>query len=301
MLVAKREPFELGAHDGVKAPAQHAPGTSRFTRALAIVQMLGALIAVPAGLGSAYTMYKTNYSPEATCQSLRAGIVAMFDRNVDAGTRRALVRRDVETFEQTCGAADPNATAAFKALLGVAAAPSATAARAAPPLPAPRKIETAGPVRSEPAPAPKAKPSPMRSAAAAPTPPALPAPAAAAPEEPMSDAAWLAAVRGALDNHGEQAKPAQAPPAPADTLRSLGEMTATQPLPPASPAAPALPPPASVAATPVPQVDSGDHPIPPAAIPDPPQPDPSRGPSRIGDLVSEIPFVGKSLADHITR
>lgn len=136
MLVAKRDPFELGAHDRPVPHAGAAPTVSRFTRTLNVLQLLGALIAVPVGIGSAYSMYQANFSAEATCKSLRVNIVRMLDKNADAGTRHMLVRRDVETFENTCGTVDPDATKAFKALLTAnrpaTPAVTATARRAEP-------------------------------------------------------------------------------------------------------------------------------------------------------------------------
>ena len=110
--------------------------------------MLGSLLAMPVGLGSAYSMYRANFSVEATCKSLRANIVSMLDKNVDAGTRHMLVRRDVEAFEHTCGTVDPDATTAFKALLAADKAPrrrdrgrSGAARAEAQPKPAVRKTE----------------------------------------------------------------------------------------------------------------------------------------------------------------
>ena len=41
----------------------------------------------------------------------------MLDKSTDASTLRMLVRRDVVTFETSCGAVDPDAVKAFKALL----------------------------------------------------------------------------------------------------------------------------------------------------------------------------------------
>ena len=98
-----------------------------LTRFVTAIQMVGSLLAVPVGIASAYSFYRANFSPEITCQSLRSGIVAMLDKSVDAATRRILVRRDVEAFEKACAAVDPDATAAFKALLAVekTAAPAA--------------------------------------------------------------------------------------------------------------------------------------------------------------------------------
>ena len=104
-----------------------------MVRFVTVIQMIASLLAVPVGIGSAYTFYRANFSPETTCQSLRNGIIAMLDKGADASTRRILVRRDVESFEKTCAAVDPEATAAFKALLAaeksrsVAAAPATKA------------------------------------------------------------------------------------------------------------------------------------------------------------------------------
>jgi hypothetical protein len=301
MLVAKREPFELGAHDRPVPQAEQAPMSSRFTRTLHILQMLGALVAVPAGLGSAYTMYKTNYSPEATCQSLRANLVAMLDRNVDASMRRALVRRDIEIFERSCGAADPDATAAFKTLLALDKARPAAAAPAATPPQQPQaavsKVETAPAAKAEPAPLAKAEPAPAPKAKQPRA--AAGASASAEPDTPMSDdAAWLAAVRSALANHQKHADPP--PAAPSSLGPPLGEMTPPPVLPAAPLAAPTLPPPASIAARPASSVDP-DRPVPPGAIPEAPPPDATKRRSRMGEFVSEIPFFGKALADHISR
>ena len=49
------------------------------------VQIVGSLLAVPLGLASGYSMYKANFAVDTTCQNLRANIVAMLDKNVDAG------------------------------------------------------------------------------------------------------------------------------------------------------------------------------------------------------------------------
>ncbi len=287
MLVAKRDPFELGAHDRPVPQAGAAPTGSRFTRTLNVLQLLGALIAVPVGIGSAYSMYQANFSAEATCKSLRVNIVRMLDKNVDAGTRHMLVKRDVETFENTCGTVDPDATKAFKALLTAnkpaTPAVTATARRAEPRLAIATK-----------------QPAAITTAPAAETEPAI--------RDAASDAAWLAAVRSALVNH--ERGPARAasaapvaPPSPAVPSRMLGELRTSTALPPAplAPlAAPALPPATAVAIAPAPQVDP-DHPVPPAEIPAAAPQDAARTPSRFGELVAQIPFVGKSLADRVSR
>ena len=119
MLVARRDPFHPGAHDAASSQGADVAGRGapRLARTVNMLQVVGSLLAIPVGLASGYSIYRANFSVETTCQSLRANIVAMIDKSVDAGTRRMLVRRDVESFEQTCGATDPDATAAFKALL----------------------------------------------------------------------------------------------------------------------------------------------------------------------------------------
>src|ERR1035441_3428856 len=130
MLVARRDPFHPGAHD---ASSSHGAdvvggGAPRLARTVSMLQVVGSLLAIPVGLASGYSIYHANFSDETTCQGLRANIVSMIDKSVDAGTRRMLVRGDVERFEQTCGASDPDATAAFKALLA-ADKPAAPIAR----------------------------------------------------------------------------------------------------------------------------------------------------------------------------
>ena len=284
MLVAKRDPFELGAPDRPVPHAGPTPAGSRFTRALNMLQLLGALIAVPVGIGSAYSMYQANFSAEATCKSLRVNIVRMLDKNVDAGTRHMLVRRDVETFENTCGTVDPDATAAFKALLAAdKVAPVASAAIA----PAQSQWQT---VVRKTEPMLKVKPQAAHVDANAPV----------QREASLSDAAWVAAVQTALAkrdrDHAPAASAAGAAPA-ALAPRPLDILPVTPAQPEPQMTAPALPPPAAIAPVATPQVDS-DHPVPPAAIPDAM---PARAPSRLGALVEQIPFVGQSLADRVSR
>ena len=294
MLVAKRDPFEFGAHDRPVPHAGAAPASSRFTRTLNVLQLLGALVAVPVGIGSAYSMYQANFSPEATCKSLRVSIVRMLDKNVDAGTRHMLVRRDVETFENTCGTVDPDATKAFKALLAAekATAPATTASvpRAEPQPPAVVR-------KAEPAPAVKPKPPAARAAAVVTEAPPVPH------EASVSDAAWLAAVRGALVSQerasASTAVPAAAAPTPLVAPHLLGQWRTAPELPAPPQAAPALPPPAAVAIAPEPQVDP-DRPVPPAAIPEMASA-PKEDRSRLNELVAQIPFVGKSIADRVAR
>ncbi len=97
--------------------AGHGVPRSRLSRFTGAVQLLGSLIGIPIGLVSAYSIYHSNFSVEASCQSLRANIIGMLDKKADAATLRALVRRDVVSFERDCAAVDTDAVTAFKTLL----------------------------------------------------------------------------------------------------------------------------------------------------------------------------------------
>lgn len=311
MLVARRDPpFHVDPHEAAPLnssvyPVARAP---RLTRFVTVIQLVGSLLAVPVGIASAYSFYRANFSPETTCQSLRSGIVAMLDKSVDAGTRRVLVRRDVEAFEKSCAAVDPDATAAFKALLDVEKA-SASAAAPAPTVPKVQHVETAPKeavrkVEQRPQAVPK---QPVANAPAAATEPAH-------RDAAVSDTQWLDAVRQALVTHKSEphkdesakARTAIEPAArqvPHEAVLSApipesGASVAPMPAPaPAS--APTLPPAISIAPPPARQVEV-DHPVPPAAIPDsmspPEKADEAKtdgqGHSRIRRWISEIPLLG---------
>ena len=114
-----------------------------------------------------------------------------------------LVRRDVEEFEKTCSAVDPDATAAFKSLL----AAEKSAAPAASPAPSTPKVQrTEAPPPKEPVRKPESRPQVTAKPPATNSAPVNPAPVAAAPAvtEPakrdpaVSDTQWLEAVRQAL-------------------------------------------------------------------------------------------------------
>ncbi|HEY0224403.1 MAG TPA: hypothetical protein VGC38_07825 [Pseudolabrys sp.] len=206
MLVANREPFHSGAHD---APPPRGLA-ARLGRAMSAMQIIGTLLAIPVGIGSAVTMYRANFSSESTCQTLRNNIVAMLDKSVDATTRHMLVRRDVEAFESSCRNVDPDATAAFKALL--AADKKAAAVTPAPP---PTPVATAPVRRIETKPEvavrktdPLALPGPKETAVKEPV--AKPSAAAAetaAVQRDASDVVWVDAVRRALGAPAPDAAP----------------------------------------------------------------------------------------------
>jgi hypothetical protein len=242
MLVAERDPFHPGAQ--TNASIKDPGAASRLARAMSVLQIAGTLLAIPVGLGSAYSMYKTNFSVEATCHSLRSNIVIMLDKAVDPATRHMLVRRDVEAFGQACGSVDPDATAAFKALLAadkktpVAVAVATRPAEAPPKLvvrqieiKAEPKVEAKAEAKAETKIENKTEPHPVVAAkpAVAPIPKAI----AVEPvheDAAASDAAWLGAVRQALVTR-------TAEPAPSATRQASAPVAAVEPAPPAATAA----------------------------------------------------------------
>jgi hypothetical protein len=307
MLVASRDPFHSEAQDA-SSPKDRG-SVSQLARAMTGLQIVGTLLAVPVGIGSAYSMYRANFSVETTCRSLRGNIVAMLDKGVDATTRHMLVRRDVEAFERTCGVVDPDATAAFKVLLAAEKTTTPVATAAARPVemraePATRKAESHPPVAAK---------------QTAEIPPKVTAQAAPAPREASSDTVWIAAVRRALVTHGAEPPPpaealkvtAVAPAPPAEPVKSSVVISASPAAPPilrairpsdevrvpaislapsAPTSAPALPPATSVAIAPAPQADDG-HPVPPESIPDTAKTE-EHTRSRLGELAAQIPLLG---------
>ena len=313
MLVARRDPpFHVDA-DNAPPPQESgylAAKASGLTRFVTAVQMVGSLLAVPIGIASGYSFYRANFSPETTCQSLRSGIVAMLDKGVDATTRRVLVRRDVEEFEKTCGAVDPDATAAFKTLLA--------ADKPAIPVETIPAQNEQSPSRADARPKENVRKSEQRLQAAVKQPSIAVTPTAPEPgrrDLAVSDAQWLDAVRQALVTHKpesrsvDSAKPQSPIPVVQPTAREAAlpapatapAAAAPAPAPAAPSAAPALPPPLTLAPPPSRRVDS-DHPVPPGSIPDaPPPPDAAQpdehGRSRIGKWISAIPLLG-SVVDN---
>jgi hypothetical protein len=337
MLVARRDPFHPGAHDTLLpegGAAAHAVGVlPRLARTMSVLQMVGTLLAVPLGIASFYSMYRANFSVETSCQNLRANIVTMLDKSVDVRTRHMLVRRDVLAFEQRCGSVDPDATAAFKALLAQDTAPVAAAPVRrveAKPAEGARKVELRGETKTETKTEAEAK-SEAKSEAKVET-------KTVQREAAVSDAAWLAAVRGALTTHAAEpvqidetaetapAKPALAvvPPIPQPIAHDVPVIVQVPaplpvglpaPLPAATASAPVVrhEPVAAVAAPvpgmqpawnvpPVPAVAADiDHPVPPAYIPVIAPVAGETGttaphePSRLGGLIAQIPFIGSMI------
>jgi hypothetical protein len=326
----RREPtFHSAAHDDPRFGGQSerhdgtypsgaaiphaATSASGLTRLVSTVQIVGSLLAVPLGLASGYSIYRANFSPETTCQALRSNIIGMLDKNVDATTRRMLVRRDIEAFEQNCGAVDPDAHAAFKTLLAVPVAAKVAA------LPKPRVV--AKPAEIKPVAAVEHKPEQKvaskseskiesKTEAKPEAKPVLKAALEEADDRAASDARWLAAVRQALvtkdTERAARAAPAQVEPAkaPRVVLQPAWNVTAPAVVPPevAARALPIQPQPlAQPMAVPQGRVSDADHPVPPAPIPaiapvvgNDPAGGEATG-SRLGTWIAQIPLVGRVI------
>jgi hypothetical protein len=317
MLVARRDPplHAEAAHD----PRIYGHPVRHTSRLMSAVQVISTLVAIPVGLASVYSIYHSNFTVEARCETLRGSIISMLDKSTDASTLRMLVRRDVVTFETSCGAIDPDAVKAFKALLAAKVEPKAAPKAAEPPKqvvhePAPKPVELARPA------------APPKLAPLAPVVEAKPAeikPTEIKPAEPKpvrrdaetSDANWINSVRDALthspahDDAVDASAPAEiaTPAVSAPPPRVLGQLPVMSQPPAASPGlaappaiAPALPEPVPVAAAPAP-APAADHPVPPAAIPDAqPGAQPlakSAEPKSSHSWLAKIPLVNRVVGD----
>lgn len=326
-LAARREPtfHSVGRADDHHAPApaihpgQPIKAASHFTRFISGFQAISTLIGVPLALASGYTLYRTNFAPDTTCANLRASIVSMLDKNVDAATRRMLVKRDVEAFEASCGAVDPDAHAAFKTLLSVDKA-VAQAAPVAKPVPKAAVVtkdvakdipkdeaKKAEPAKENAKEAVKAELRPAiveKKSVAAVSEPEVAAPATL-DAAPMSDSRWLDAVRHALKTE---------PPAEGDERAAVRKVVNQDPVVPNKPGEPVLNPGWTVTPPPVQPVAQGvaaplppavavsdpqravpadpNRPVPPAAIPAAQY---SNNGTNGGSWVAQIPFVGRII------
>ena len=220
MLVARRDPpFQSGAHDARMRPACTLATPRSPTRFMTALQVIGSLLAIPVGLASAYSIYHANFSAEAQCQSLRANIIAMLDKSADASTLRMLVRRDVEVFETTCGAVDPDAVAAFKMLLAAQDGGAGAGRRDC--------AAAAGGARAGACQSNRPKPAEPKAARRWPKPKPVQRDAAA------SDANWIASVREALIHYSSRSSADAALIPPRNGLRRpVVQPVAPQPLVP---------------------------------------------------------------------
>ena len=95
------------------------------------VQIAAALVAIPAAFAGVYSVYRSYFSHDVECHSLRSGILATIDRNSSPEVRHSLLpllRRDVAEFDKKCGHVDPEARIIFQAtILQLEPSPRATA------------------------------------------------------------------------------------------------------------------------------------------------------------------------------
>ncbi|MEI9805816.1 MAG: hypothetical protein WDN48_17210 [Pseudolabrys sp.] len=94
MLVANRDPYRHGTPDN---PSPQATG-SRLARTMSALQIVGTVLAIPVGIGSAYSMYRANFLgrnhlPEPARQHRRHARPAR--RGIDAAYAGAPRRRDL--------------------------------------------------------------------------------------------------------------------------------------------------------------------------------------------------------------
>jgi hypothetical protein len=190
------------------------------------LQLIGAALAVPAGVAGVYSAYHSYFSPEVRCQEMRNSTLVTLEKNIPAEAKRALLHTDVGQFQAKCGDVEPETAMVFQVALQELEKPAAA------PAPAPK-----------PAQKPQARPAGAPALAAASTTPAPPpantAPAVAAP-------AWPAAAPSVPTSPAPPAPPAPHAAAPAP-----------QPAAPAiPPAAPAMQPAARPSLAPGPAIAS---------------------------------------------
>jgi hypothetical protein len=87
-----------------------------WTKLTRTVALCGALLALPIGAAGLYTLLQTVRSAEASCQALRISILATLEQDIDAGTKRTLVHKDLTEFERSCALRDPEARAVYAAM-----------------------------------------------------------------------------------------------------------------------------------------------------------------------------------------
>jgi len=78
-----------------------------------ISQIAAAALGFPAAAAATYSAYQTYFSAEVACHRLRTAIIVSLERNLRTETKRALLRKDVTDFNNTCGESDPDARAVF--------------------------------------------------------------------------------------------------------------------------------------------------------------------------------------------
>lgn len=94
-------------------------GNFRFLRDFSLdkhiklLQLLGALLAIPAGAAGTYAVYRSYVAGGVDCPALRTTIIATMDRNIAPDAKRTLLKEDVGKFDQHCADQDPEARVIF--------------------------------------------------------------------------------------------------------------------------------------------------------------------------------------------
>jgi hypothetical protein len=70
-------------------------------------QLLGAVLAVPAGIAGTYGAYRSYVSNDVSCPELRASIIATLERNIPLETKRTLLHKSITEFDEHCGQTIP--------------------------------------------------------------------------------------------------------------------------------------------------------------------------------------------------
>ena len=95
-----------------------------------IWQLLGAVLAVPAGIAGTYSVYHNYISGGVSCPELRNSIIFTLDKNLAAEVKRTLLREDVTQFVKNCGDKDPDAKVIFESAVAPAPASQITSSTA---------------------------------------------------------------------------------------------------------------------------------------------------------------------------
>jgi hypothetical protein len=89
-----------------------------------IWQLLGAVLAIPAGIAGTYGVYENYVSGGVSCPELKTSIVATLEKSLAPDTKRVLLHDAVAQFDKRCGQKDPDTQIVFDAAM----APPTTAA-----------------------------------------------------------------------------------------------------------------------------------------------------------------------------
>jgi hypothetical protein len=94
-------------------------------------QLLGAILAVPAGVAGTYEAYSHYVSNGVSCPNLRGSIISTMERNIAPDAKRTLLREAVADFDKNCAQNDPEARAIFDAAIATPSVPASARPAAA--------------------------------------------------------------------------------------------------------------------------------------------------------------------------